>query len=102
MFGNDTRVMLFICFGLVLLSSISYELARAYKKKWLVFILVGIGYPLRFFVGYLTAVPENWKDIFSIEGVCFSIAMIAYGSYLCQSINRSGYLPDRNSGDYYK
>ena len=81
MFGNDTRVMLFICFGLVLLSSISYELARAYKKKWLVFILVGIGYPLRFFVGYLTAVPENWKDIFSIEGVCFSIAMIAYGSF---------------------
>lgn len=86
MFGNDTRVMLFICFGLVLLSSISYELARAYKKKWLVFILVGIGYPLRFFVGYLTAVPENWKDIFSIEGVCFSIAMLAYGSYLYQSI----------------
>lgn len=81
MFGNDTRVILLISFGIVLLSSIFYELARAYKKKWLVFMLVGIGYPLRFLVGFLTAAPEKWKDIFCIEGVCFLIAMIAYGSF---------------------
>lgn len=81
MFGNDTRGILFICFGIVLVSSISYELAKAYKKKWLVFILVGIGYPLRFLVGFLTAVPESWKDIFCIEGTCFLIAMLAYGAF---------------------
>ena len=40
-----------------------------------------MGYPLRFLVGFLTAVPERWENVFCIEGICFLVAMIAYGSF---------------------
>lgn len=76
--GGEIQFLLLISLGALLLSTISYEAARAMKRTWLIYFLVGAGYPLRFFLGLFLAVP--------LEAVTFGIGMIypalwAYGSF---------------------
>lgn len=77
--GGEIRGFLLICLVILFGSTILYETARSNKNIWLIFILVGTGYPLRFFVGFCLMIPMN-RIIVNIQIVCFILALWAYGS----------------------
>lgn len=52
LFAGEIRDFMLISLFILLISTILYEMARAKQVTWLIFILVGVGYPLRFFVGF--------------------------------------------------
>lgn len=65
---------------LVLLAvTIVYEAVRSFKVNWLVYILVGVGYPLRIAVGFMSAYPDIdpiktyplWGIVLFLVGVYF-------------------------------
>ncbi len=75
MISNTLLVSLTILF----VSTILYEIARSKKRTYLVFVLVGTGYPLRFFVGFFSVASLGY--IKSVPIVCFILALWAYGSF---------------------
>lgn len=75
--GREVTKVLLICLGLLFASTLSYEVARAKRITWLVFILVGSGYPLRFFVGLSSIMDVE----FNVETICIIAALWSYGSF---------------------
>lgn len=49
------RLLLSVALGILLINTIGYELARKHQRIWPVYLLVGSGYPLRFFLGLFIA-----------------------------------------------
>lgn len=78
--GKDLRYFLLVCLGILFCSMFFYETARYKKTVWPVFLSVGIGYPLRFFVGFFASAPIKWKLVFRPSVMCFIIAILLYGS----------------------
>lgn len=78
--GGMVRTTLLVSLAVLFVSTILYETARAKRRINLVFILVGIGYPLRFFVGFFSVVSLKLV-IHSVPMVCFALALWAYGSF---------------------
>lgn len=81
--GGEIRLNLMIDLGLLLISTILYEIARAMGKTGAIFFWVGAGYPLRFFVGFFLVVPlksimSSWLTAFIIALI--AVALWAYGS----------------------
>lgn len=74
---HKIKKVLLICLGILFVSTLLYEVVRAKKITRLVFILVGAGYPLRFFVGLLSIVDVD----FNIEIIFFILALWSYGSF---------------------
>lgn len=79
-YGGEVRSLLLISLGILFSSTILYEIARSNKNIWLTFILVGTGYPLRFFVGFCLTFSMGWT-IVNIQVICFILALWAYGSF---------------------
>ncbi len=79
-FGGNIRDFILINLVILLISTIFYEMARAKKITWLIFILVGVGYPLRFFVGFF-AVAFSEQMLYNVQTACFMLALLAYGSF---------------------
>ena len=46
----------------VVIITIAYETVRNFKNNFGVFFIVSLGYPLRFFVGLLSAYPNVLND----------------------------------------
>lgn len=78
--GGLVRTTLLVSLAILFVSTILYETARAKRRINLVFILVGVGYPLRFFVGFFSVVSLKLV-IHSVPTVCFALALWAYGSF---------------------
>ena len=81
MLKGNLRVLLLWSLVLLLLSTILYEFARKSQKTWLVFFLVGMGYPLRFGLGLFIIMPLSWEWLLHGQMVCFLSALWAYGSF---------------------
>ena len=79
--GGEVKRVLIASLGILLISTILYEIVRKKKITWLVFITVGIGYPLRFSVGFFTMVPFEWRILLNGQMICFVLAFWAYGSF---------------------
>lgn len=78
--GGVIRNILLVSLAILFVSTILYEAARAKKRIYRVFILVGVGYPLRFFVGFFSVV--SLKMVTNIASVvCFILALWAYGVF---------------------
>ena len=77
--GGMISNILLVSLTILLVSTILYEIARSKKRTYLVFTLVGIGYPLRFFVGFFSVV--SLETVISVQMVCFVLALWAYGSF---------------------
>lgn len=71
------KKVLLVSLGILFISTLLYEIVRAKKITWLIFALVGTGYPLRFFVGLLSIVNVD----FNFETICFMLALWSYGSF---------------------
>lgn len=80
------RIILESFLLLLLIFTILYEAARTAESEMGVFFLVGSGYPLRFFLGFFTAIQTIKPDINSQLCTCLFLiaAFWAYGS--CASI----------------
>lgn len=78
--GGLVRTTLLVSLAILFVSTLLYETARAKRRINLVFILVGVGYPLRFFVGFFSVVSLKLV-IHSVPTVCFALALWAYGSF---------------------
>lgn len=79
LWGGRISNILLVSLTILLVSTILYEIARSKKRTYLVFTLVGIGYPLRFFVGFFSVV--SLETVISVQMVCFVLALWAYGSF---------------------
>ena len=79
--GGEIKGVLIASLSILLISTIMYETARKKEITWLVFIMVGVGYPLRFCVGFFSIVPTEWKWLLSSQMLCFVFALWAYGSF---------------------
>lgn len=77
LFGYEIKRILLICLGILFLSTLLYEVAKTKKNTWSIFILVGVGYPLRFFVGMLSMT----KIAFHTQTICFILALWSFGSF---------------------
>ena len=71
---------LLICLGILFLSSILYEIVRDTYMYWLIFVCVGIGYPLRFSLGFFVVNPGDFQLMWGMPLICFLFALWAYGS----------------------
>lgn len=78
--GGEIRNFLLISLGILFGSTILYETARANKNTWLIFVLVGTGYPLRFLIGFFSILPLE-TTVHSIQMVCLIFALWSYGSF---------------------
>lgn len=72
---------LLICLGILFLSSILYEIVRDTYMYWLIFVCVGIGYPLRFSLGFFVVNPGDFQLMWGMPLICFLFALWAYGSF---------------------
>ncbi len=81
LFGREIRGLLLISLGCILVSTILYEMAKAAKSPVFVYCFVGMGYPLRFFVGLLVLVPIECIEQFWGPGLLVVAALWAYGSF---------------------
>ncbi|MDD6628965.1 MAG: hypothetical protein PUF03_12040 [Lachnospiraceae bacterium] len=79
--GGEVKRLLLTCLCILLISTILYELVRKKEIIWSIFVTVGIGYPLRFFLGFFTIAPIEWISLQPFQLVCFSLAICAYGSF---------------------
>lgn len=70
-------------FSLLILfvSTLVYETARAKNLILLIFVSVGFGYPLRFFLGLLAFAPGSTFTALPVSAVYFLLAFCAYGSF---------------------
>lgn len=77
--GQNSRVL---GTGLMILMVITifYEIAKTKQWKWGIFILVGIGYPLRFFMGFFSIVLINANVLSLQESICIIALLWFYGS----------------------
>lgn len=73
---GEIRKLMLVSLGVLFLSTILYEVARNKKMTNLIFIFVGVGYPLRFFIGFFSV-----KWVFNFQVLCFILALWAYGSF---------------------
>lgn len=66
-FGGEMTTPLLACSCAIILAAIAYEIARTKKINLMIFIVVSLGYPLRFLAGIWSAHPEmlNLKDLLS-------------------------------------
>lgn len=80
LFGGTIRKSITISLIVLFISTVLYEIARAKRITWLIFVLVGIGYPLRFFVGFFS-VTSSKLILYNVQTVCFILALLAYGSF---------------------
>lgn len=78
--GGVIRKTLLRSLIILFASTILYETARTKKKTYLIFILVGVGYPLRFLVGFFSVVSLE-SVMNSTQMACFVLALWAYGSF---------------------
>lgn len=79
-FSGAMRKRLLISLIILFISTVLYEYARDRKNTWLIFIFVGVGYPLRFCMGFLTATQE-WKMLTNEQIAFFILALLTYGSF---------------------
>lgn len=78
-FGGKIRGLMLISLGVLFVSTILYESARENKNTWLIFFLVGIGYPLRFFVGFIVFITNIYlRHRKKIILICVSWISIIY------------------------
>ena len=85
---NDRPNNLVLCLCILFFITILYEYVRGKSEyaigkkldRWcsLLLVIVSFGYPLRFFVGMLTALPLFWKNSFSVAG----FQLTAFGKIL--------------------
>ena len=79
-----TQIALLLCCGcvIVVLSTILYEYARKNGNSFLIYILVGVGYPLRFFMGLICVDPScSLFKPYMLPLIFLSISLWAYGSF---------------------
>lgn len=57
-FGGEIKIPLFICTVLLIFISILYEAVRTKRDNYGVFLIVGLGYPLRIITGIWSSYPE--------------------------------------------
>lgn len=78
---EQNKTILRFSLFILLISTILYEFCRKRNRKTLVYILVGIGYPLRFFVGFM-AITWSGKSYMECASELLIIltALWAYGS----------------------
>lgn len=79
-FCGEIKTMMLISLGILAASTIVYEIARDKKITGLIFISVGIGYPLRFFVGFFSVMLKG-ELLLNPQIICFIFALGAYGSF---------------------
>lgn len=80
--GNEKRCLILSCLGLLLLSTVIYETVRKIQNTKLIFWAVGMGYPLRFMLGYYTVVPVSFtlsKEL--LQSILLVCTLWAYGSF---------------------
>lgn len=88
-FGQDLRIPLLVCAGLIVIISILYETVRQIQCIIGVFLVVGLGYPLRVLVGIWSVCPELWNSCGLASGmpvyesvvICLLIAFFFYGEF---------------------
>ena len=68
-YGQDMQSPLLVCVGLIVVVSVLYELVREKKCVAGVFLIVGLGYPLRVLAGIWSACPELWNLADPVSGV---------------------------------
>lgn len=78
--GGKNKALLLAGLAILFVSSVLYENAKDRKKTTDIFILVGMGYPLRFFVGFFAAVPMSPKWL-NGQMLCVILAIWSYGSF---------------------
>lgn len=79
--GGDNKPILFLCLGILSLSTILYEIVRAKQCVWGIFLSVGVGYPLRFCLGLLMHTSDKANVIFNPRMLFFIVAFSLYGSF---------------------
>lgn len=68
--------------GLIVVLAIAYEIARQRESNKWIFILVGLGYPLRFFAGLFSVYPAEKFDLKSLSVYAsLGLAYMAFGGY---------------------
>ncbi len=82
-FGGDIKISLAIGMICIVAATVFYETVRAKDMITGIFLAVGIGYPLRFFAGFLTAYNTMFNAFYfeilcNIRGFCTSIYNIIY------------------------
>lgn len=81
-FGGATKELLLVSLGILFVATVIYEVARTNNNDiiWPIFFSVGIGYPLRFFLGFVLVIPER-ALLLNPQTICLAIALGAYGSF---------------------
>jgi hypothetical protein len=81
LFGYEERVLLVVCIVLLLIITVAYEAARYKNATKYIFLTVGLGYPLRVFLGFMAVSPENWKVAFNVNILGIMFSLWTYGIY---------------------
>lgn len=79
-YADTLRNALLVSLIILFISTIIYEIAKDRKWTWLVFFSVGMGYPLRFFVGFFPLVSIDKNILLCPQTICFILLLWSYGS----------------------
>lgn len=79
--GGEVKTLLLISLVIVLVSTIVYELVRKFEITWLIYLSVGIGYPLRFCLGFFLMMPKAVELDLIWQLILFVIAFWTYGTF---------------------
>lgn len=112
--GYKLRWHLLIAIVILVFSTIVYEYVRAKKRIWAVFISVGAGYPLRFFLGFLSVTPDRADILLQNFMICLIITLWLYGGFssllvwvseviarMQENQNRTGKFPESYEKRHY-
>lgn len=77
--GGELKKVLLISLGILFVSTMFYEMAKKKGNASPIYLFVGMGYPLRFFVGFFAVAPEVNLEMVP-QMLCVIIALWAYGS----------------------
>lgn len=80
-FGKSEKWILLLSLVILFFLTLFYEISRAKNIIWLIFILVGVGYPLRFFLGFFVVSPKSFFSLIKLPLICYILAFWAYGSF---------------------
>lgn len=80
LYAGTLKNVLLASLGILFVSTIIYEFAKDRKLTWLVFLSVGMGYPLRFFIGFFPLISIDKSILLSSQTICFILALWSYGS----------------------
>lgn len=77
---EQNHIVLMISLWILTLATIAYEFSRQKGWKLGIYVWVGVGYPLRFMIGYYSVVMFDMKALSNAETAVLCFSLWAYGA----------------------